>query len=277
MLSLFVATDLGQALAARQRPESVPMKPTPLAVPFVALLISVPLLFTGCVSSRYRMAKKDTPPPKMLNVAFAPAPLGAVLDTLITYDGPGSWKRDAFWDEYVVTLNNPGSRPLTVSGVALVDFVGTDVPPGSNPWALEKRSKTLEQQYKDAGLTFVRTTAPGALIVGAGVAGVASAGVFSAAAGAAATATVIALPVYYIAVIAINHHNKAAVEKEFDRRRLVLPLTLAAGESRSVSLFFPMIPEPRRLDLVLQSEGTTSTSSLPLDFLKGLHLGPPKR
>ena len=44
----------------------------------------------------------------MLNVAFASAPLKATLSSLITYNGPGSWKRNAFWDEYVVPLVRGG-------------------------------------------------------------------------------------------------------------------------------------------------------------------------
>ena len=249
---------------------------TPRARPVFALSLSVALLFTGCVSNRYRMAKKDTPPPNLLNVAFALTPLEAELTTLITYNGPGSWKREAFWDEYVVTLHNPGHQLLTISAAALVDYTGSALQPGDNPWALEKESKTLERKYKDAGIAFVRYTAPGGLIVGAGALAISSAGIFSAGAATAATATVVVLPVYYLAVIIINHNNKAAVDKEFNRRRLVLPLTLASGETLAGSFFFPMVPEPRRLDLAVQSEGTTTTSSLPLDFLQGLHVSRPK-
>ena len=253
------------------------MKPDPCLSRIIALgvlAVIVFLAFTGCVSSKYKEAKKDTPPPQLLNVAFAPAPLEATLATLITYNGPGSWKRDAFWDEYVVTLHNPGTTPLTVSAAGLTDFAGTAQAPGAEPWALEKQSKTLEQQYKDTGVAFVRYTAPGVLIIGAGAAAMGSAGVFSAAFSTAAGATIIALPVYYVGVLTINHHNKVAMEKEFTRRRLALPLTLAPGETRTGSLFFPMVPNPRSLGLRWSTGATNGETSLPLDFLHGLHAAP---
>ena len=246
----------------------------PRLIALTLLAVIFLLFFTGCVSSRYKEARKDTPPPKLLNVAFAPAPLKATLSTLITYNGPGSWKRDAFWDEYVVTLRNPGPVPLLVSEPGLVDFAGTNRSDGSEPWVLEKASKTLERQYKEAGIAFVRYTAPGVLILGAGAAAISSVGIFSAAAGTAATATVVVLPLYYIGVLTINHHNKAGMEKEFNRRQLVLPLTLAPGETRTGSLFFPMVPNPRSLGLSWSAGPSRGESVLPLDFLHGLHAAP---
>jgi len=241
----------------------------------VALRFSVAFLLTSCVSTKYKEAKKDTPPPQLLEVAFPAAALHATLKTVITYNGPGSWKRDAFWDEYVVTVHNSGSRPLTVSAAALLtDFDGALRSPGSDPWAVEKQSKTLEQKYKEAGVAFVRYTAPGVIIVGTG-AGFMSAALFSTAAADAAAVCLVALPVYYISVVTINHYNKVAMEKEYQRRRIVLPLTLAPGEMRTGSLFFPMTPSPRsfRLDWVDGVSGHESVLSL--GFLRGLHLEAP--
>ncbi len=247
----------------------------PRLVPAFALSFSLSLLFAGCVSNRFKEARKDTPPPQLLNATFAPTQLEAGLTTLITFNGPGSWKREAFWDEYVVSLRNPGRQTLTVSSAALIDFAGTGRSPGDNPWALEKESKTLERQYKDLGLAFVRYTAPGVLIVGAGAAAVASAGIFSAGAASAATLTVVALPLYYIGVLTINHSNKVAMEKEFNKRRLTLPITLAPGETRTGSFFFPMGPSPRSLGLHWSTGPATGESVLSLDFLHDLHLKAP--
>ena len=159
------------------------------------LLFGALLMFTGCVSNKYKEAKKDIPPPQMLNVAFASAPLEATLNSVITYNGPGSWKRDAFWDEYVVTLHNPGNQPLTITTAGLTDFAGLARTAGGEPWALENESKTLEPKYKDAGMAFVRYTAPGVIILGAGASAVASAGIF-AATPVLATASLVALPIY---------------------------------------------------------------------------------
>ena len=231
---------------------------------------------SGCVATKYKLAKRNTPPVQLLNVAFSPsAPLQPTLTALITYGGPGSWKRAALWDEYVVTLQNSGERPVTIDSTTLTDSDGVVIAAGVDPWVLEKQSKILEKQYRASGLAFVRTAGPGVLIVGAGAAAVAAttSSVFvSAAAAGAALAAVVVLPVYYGTVLGINHHNKKAVMAEFTRRRLPLPLTLAPGETRTGSMFYPMVRNPRSLELHWSSETGGGQAALPLDFLHGLHV-----
>jgi len=247
----------------------IPPRLSRLAVASVALALS------GCVSAKYKSAAKDTPPAIVLNLTAAQPPVEATVNTVIIFHGPGSWKRDAFWDEYVVTLHNQGEQPLTIASVTLADPIGGIYPPGTEPWALEKQSKTLEQKYRDAGIAFVRTAGPGVLIVGTGIAGVYTAGIFSGAAGVFAVGTVIVLPAYYIATWVINSDNKATVVAEFKRRRLALPLTLAPGETRTGSLFFPMVPNPRALDLRWSSDASGGEFTLSLEALHGLHLQAP--
>lgn len=241
----------------------------------VAVLLIFTLVSAGCVTSGYRAAPKNTPSPQLLNVGFTPGRFDAQLVGVITYNGPGSWKRNAFWDEYVVRVRNAGSEPVTITAPGLTDSAGTAQAAGDAPWALEKKSRTLERQYRSQGIAFVRYTAPGLLIVGTGAAAIASAGVFSAAAATAAAATVVALPLYYIAVLTINHSNKGAMEREFTKRRLVMPLTLAPGEARTGSLFFPMVPGPRSLSLHWSDSASQGDAALELDFLRDLHLKQP--
>ncbi len=231
----------------------------------------------GCVATKYKLAKKTTPPVQLLNTAFPPSPpLQTTLATLISFGGPGSWKREALWDEYVITLENHGERPLTIDSAALAGTAGTPYAPGGDPWTLEKQSKRLEKQYRDNGEAFLRTAGPGVLIVGVGAATVsATAGgtmIVSAGVAGAAVAAIFVLPVYYISVLGINHHNKKAVMTEFNRRRLPLPLTLAAGETRTGSLLFPMVRSPSSLALYWSNETGSATEVLSLDFLQGLHV-----
>jgi hypothetical protein len=231
----------------------------------------------GCVATKYKLAKKDTAPVQPINIAFPPSlPLEATLAALISYGGPGSWKREALWDEYVVTLENHSERPLSIDSATLADSAGTLYAAGSDPWALEKQSKKLEKQYRDRGEGFIRAAGPGVLIVGVGAATVSAAAgstVFvSGAVVGAALATVVVLPVYYLSVLGINHHNKKAVMNEFKRRRLPLPLTLAPGDARTGSLFYPMVRSPNSL-VLHWSDGTSgATAVLPLDFLQALHV-----
>jgi hypothetical protein len=230
----------------------------------------------GCVATKYKLAKKNTPPVQLLSVAFTPsAPPQATLAALIIYGGPGSWKREALWDEYVLVLQNSGARPVTIDSTALTNSDGMVVAAGVDPWALEKQSKTLEKQYRASGVAFVRTAGPGVLIVGAGAATLAATTtsvIVSSAAVGAAMAAIVVLPVYYVSVWGINHHNKKAVMAEFTRRRLSLPLTLAPGETRTGSVFYPMVRDPRSLELHWSSETGNGQATLLLDFLHGLHM-----
>ena len=231
---------------------------------------------SGCVASKYRLAKSSTPPVQPLNIAFPPStPLQAALTALISFGGPGSWKREALWDEYVITLQNDGAQPLTIYSATLADSAGIAYTAGHDPWALEKQSKMLETQYRDRGEAFLRSAGPGVAIVGVGAAAAAAtiagpALIAPAAAGALAALAV--LPVYYLSVWGIDYHNKQAVMAEFTRRRLALPLTLAPGETRTASLFYPMVRNPRSLELYWSSESSSRQAALPLDFLKGLHV-----
>jgi hypothetical protein len=236
-------------------------------------------LQSGCIATKYKLAKKNTPPVQPVNIAFPPSPpIQATLASLISYRGPGSWKREALWDEYVVTLENHSERSLTVYSAMLTGSDGTSYSAGSDPWALEKQSKKLEQQYKDHGEAFLRAAGPGALIVGVGAATTVSAAaagsalIIAPAAVAAAAVTVVALPVYYGSVLGINHHNKKAVMTQFKRRQLAMPLTLAPGETRTGSLFYPMVRSPGSLSVDWSSEPGTATAVLPLEFLHALHV-----
>jgi hypothetical protein len=234
----------------------------------------------GCVANKYKLSKKDTPPVQALAIAFPPSPpQQASLVALVSYRGPGSWKREALWDEYVIALENRGERPLTVASATLADAAAAPYATGSNPWALEKQSKALEKRYRKRGESFMRTAGAGVLGIGAGAAvgaaigGASYYGITPAIAGAS-LAVVVVLPVYYLSVAGINHHHKKAVVAEFNRRRLPLPLTLAPGETRTASLFYPMVRSPSSLTLSWSNDAGTTTTTLPLEFLRLLHVPP---
>jgi hypothetical protein len=249
--------------------------------PLATLTLVAALLsgLCGCVATKYQLAGHRTAPAAMLNRPFpSSGSLEANLLTLVTYHGPGSWKREALWDEYVVALHNGSERPIAVGSATLTDSGGTVVAAGSDPWVLEKQSRALEKRYRTGGEAFARAAGPGALIVGAGAAAAAAtttAGAWTFVAPAAVGASLAALtilPVYYGTVVIIDHHNKHRVMTEFTRRRLPLPLTLAPGETRVGSLFYPMILSPGALVLHCSTESGSPETALPLDFLSGLHV-----
>jgi hypothetical protein len=246
----------------------------PFGSAFLALLLAAAglCLMSACVSLEYKRADKNTPPIEPLNVKFPPSTLDASLYTEISDGAPGSWKREAFWDEYVVIMHNKSDEALNLTSATITDYAGAVRLAGWDPWALERESKTLEKRYRDAGIDFARVAAPRVIATAAEPGIVAGAGIGAAGTVAAATATAVALPVYGVTIFSINMHNKASIKKEFNRRRLPLPLTLGPGETRTGSFFFPMVPNPQTLTLRWASTAGDGETALELHFLEGLHV-----
>ncbi len=244
----------------------------------LVILMPALLVLTGCVTAKkYRLAKPNTPPAKLLNWQAETPPVELTLQTVIIFKGPGSWKREARWDEYRVQLANHGDQPAMVDTAALTDLQGTPQFPGTEPWALEQLSYTNWDKYGKKGVKLL--AGAGALML-YGVA-VEAAALSSFLAGGATTGAVVivdvipVVAVVDIAVVAVmNHNNKVKVQEEFNRRRLSLPLTLPPGKSVAGSLFFPMTPGPQRLRLKGRSGDTPFELVLELKPLAGLHLKP---
>jgi hypothetical protein len=236
------------------------------------LLAAAVCLVTACVSPKYKRADKSTPPVQPLNVKFPSSTLDTSLYSEISDGGPGSWKREAFWDEYVVIMHNEGDQALNIASATLTDYAGAVRPAGSDPWALERESRTLEKRYRDAGIAFARVAAPRVIVSAAEPGVAASAGIGTTGAASVATVSAVALPVYAVTVFGINMHNKAAIKKEFNRRRVPLPLTLGPGETRTGSFFFPMVPNPQALIVRWTSSAGDGETTLELHFLQGLHV-----
>jgi hypothetical protein len=238
-----------------------------------SLLVAVGLsLVVACVSPKYQRAAKGTPPIQPLNVKFPSSAVNGSLYSEISDGGPGSWKREALWDEYVVIVRNHGNQELSITSAALVDYAGAVKAAGSDPWALERESKTLERRYREAGIEFSRMVAPRVIVSAAEPTLVASAGASTAGAATVAAFTAVALPVYGVTIFGINMHNKAAIRKEFNRRRIQVPMTLGPGETRVGSFFFPMVPNPQSLTVHWTGSDGPGEITLELQFLQGLHV-----
>lgn len=236
----------------------------------VAVVLAAPLLLTGCVSAKYQSAPKDTPPPVALALKAEEPPVSLSLETVIVYRGPGSWKKEAWWDEYIVTVTNTGEQPLVLDGFVLSDVQEMTVVSSDNPWALESLSRSRLKHYERSGV---------ALYVGTGVVWAASplvalGSAFSGAttAGAISTAVFFAAPVFVIGTGVARHVARKDIEQEFHARRITLPVSVLPGESRRGSLFFPIAPGPQHLTLRYHIGETNGRLQLPLAALANLHL-----
>lgn len=258
-------------------------------------------LLTGCVTRGYKLADKSARPVVPLELTSSPlvssnpspssgadvAPAdrpaaAATVHAVIVYQGPGSWKREAYWDEYVISLVNRGETPLVISTAMLTSTRSDPVAPGDDPWKLDRLGKNWWQSNAGDQTKTMLLLGTGT-VAGAGmaVAGALTGGFFSGmtTAGAAAVgvgaAAVVALPVVAVGSVAMNIRSKHRIEEEFTRRRLVLPLTLAPGQTVTGSLFFRITPAPLRLTLGGRTEGEACEVSVDLTQLASLHLAPP--
>lgn len=255
----------------RQNP---PGKHCGAVAPLVLLLL---LTLTGCTSAAYKSAPKSTPAPVPINLPSTEPPFEALVHTVIVYRGPGSWKRDAYWDEYVVTIANRGDGLIRVESASLTDFQNQVTTAGENPWALESTSRSLA----DKSFGLVKSTAlqigGGVTVITAGVgvgAALTAATLSGVGAGAfgAAVGGVLTLPAFIGGTIYSNISNRHSIEREFDRRRLPLPATLVPGQAVQGSLFFRISPGPRRLTLKCQVDDTPRDLVIDLSPLAGMHL-----
>lgn len=247
----------------------------------VGAFLLVPLLLGGCVTAKkYRLAKDGSPPAQTLDWKVATAPAELTLRALIVFKGPGSWKREARWDEYVVQFSNHGVDDCVLESVELRDSRSDPVTPGADPWKLEKLSRTNWEKYGKSGLVLL--AGAGAVVATVAAAEAAAMGAILAGgttAGGAIAMNVIpaALLVNTVVVGVMDHRNKKAVEAEFARRRLVLPATVAPGGSLAGSWFFPMTPGPQRLMVRGRAGAQPFELVIGLSPLAGLHLKPARK
>jgi hypothetical protein len=251
-------------------------------IPLRLALAGALFAFTGCAFDKYRLAKDNTPPAGILDWKATVPSAELTVQSVIVFKGPGSWKSEARWDEYVVQVANHGDLSVTIASVTLTDLQGNPQFPGADPWKLEKLSSTNWDKYGSTGLNLlagagtvaVFAGAPAAIPGGPQITGGTAVAIV---AGTAAYAIPYFFAIPIIAVPVANHSNKNAVEAEFDRRRLKLPLTIAPGATARGSLFFPMTPGPQRLTLKGKSGETPLELVLELKPLAGLHLKPAEK
>lgn len=243
------------------------------------LLILDVVLLSGCISEKYKMTRpNETAPAVVLNLTTSSSSVDASLNTVIAFQGPGSWKREAFWDEYVITIKNRGGKKLTVENASLVGLSEKPTTPWRDPWALEEASRDSEKWRfglpKD-GLTDVDHQMGGgfaAFGAGALIGASGGGGAIGGATAAALGGGIFVLPVYIGGTIYGNISHRHAVEKEFQSRRLELPTTLSSEQAAHGSLFFPITPGPQRLTLRCTAEGATFEVAVDLASIADLHL-----
>ena len=254
-------------------------------------------LAAGCQSSPSLVKAGTVKPVTPLELKAGTDGIELTVAGLIYYNSPGSWMKRAYWDEYVVRLDNHRPEAVMIDTIVLGDVLDWTVAPGVDPWAMETTGRMHEQYlYKllapaVAG-KFARLRPPAAsgnpkapasaasvAVDFAGATGAAAAGLALATSPVAAGAVfwgaplviVAATPVVLVDQVFFAPKNRQLVLNEFNRRRLAWPIRLEPGASVSGSVFFPLTPGPEKLSVRGQSGEGALEVTLELTGLEGLH------
>jgi len=248
------------------------------------------ILFAGCTSPKYQLVpEEEFKPPVVFDCIVEDEIIETRLVTLIYYKSPGSWKKQAKWDEYVFLITNLTTEPVFISSILIEDPLDSLIQPGLDPWDLERASDKAVSyfgKYAKAGIQTTFDVRPevlvGAVMVeGAGLAlGAALQG--SAALLTLGAFTLVVLPAVLVVGAGTYVKNGMAedvISEHFDSRRFHFPFTIQPGEFAQGSVFFPIVPSPGKF-IVSYSLGDTDSEILsltvPLGFLDGLHEKPAK-
>ena len=239
-------------------------------------LLGFAVLLTGCGGTKVLKEPVPLTATQALSAGSDDA-LSATLDWVTFRDGPGTWAKNADWDEYFLSVRNVGDSPLEITGMTVVDSLGTRIDPGPNRKALVKGARETKRRYKDEGLK-VKAGLSGTVLVGTGVvaaagtSGLGAAAMAGGGAAAGAAAVVVLVPALAVGGV-IRGVNNSAVDGEIKSRQTPLPMTLGPDEEKTVIAFYPLSPSPRRMEIAYRVEGRERVLVIDTESaLEGLHL-----
>ncbi|NNJ64211.1 MAG: hypothetical protein HKP16_01505, partial [Xanthomonadales bacterium] len=249
----------------------------------IVLLLGAALL-GGCGGTKVLKEPRPMQATQPL-AANADQRLRATLDWVIVRHGPGTWAKNADWDEYLLRVSNLSDQPIQITGLIVVDSLTTPIDSQPGRKKLVKGSKKTARRYKDSGLKVKAGRGAGTMLVaGAAVTAVgvsaASAvaygsilsGTTAGSAGAAVGGVLLLGPVIAVGGV-VRGVNNSAVNKQIESRQTQFPLGLPAMEEAALDVFFPLAPSPQRIELTYADD--TGEHVLLIDtqtVLDGLHL-----
>jgi len=212
----------------------------------------------------------------------------ATLDWVIVRAGPGTWAKNADWDEYLFRVRNQSDRPIQITQLIVVDSLGTHIDSQPGRKKLVKNSKKTAKRYKESGVKVKAGMGVGAMLasgaavtaVGVGVALASAAPVLGgatvgASAGAAVGGLLLLGPALAVGGV-VRGVNNSQVNKQIELRQTVLPLEIPGGEELNLDVFFPIAPSPKKVALTYTDE--IGEHVLVIDTsktLSGLHIDAP--
>jgi hypothetical protein len=214
--------------------------------------------------------------------------VATTLDWVIVRDGPGTWAKNADWDEYLLRVTNLSDQPVQVTGVIVVDSLNTPIASQPGRKQLVKESKATVRRFKDSGMKIKAGSGAGTMLVaGAAVTTIGvtaasatayAAAMSGAAAGATAGAAVGGLlllgPALAVGGI-VRGVNNSKVNQQIEERQTALPLEVPVGQELPLDIFFPLAPSPQVIEVrYTDASGEHMLAVDTREALRGLHMAP---
>lgn len=236
----------------------------------VAFLLSACVL-AGCGGTKVLKESQPIQTTQPL-AAASDEQISVALDWVIVRDGPGTWARNADWDEYLLRVNNLTDDALEITSITLLDSLGTRIDTDNSRRKLVKGARKTKRRYKDEGLE-VRAGAGAGIMVVAGTASFGAGGMLAFGGSAVGAAgLMVAAPVLAVGGV-LRGVNNSKVNKEIETRQTLLPISLQREEEKSLDIFFPLTPSPRQVELTyVDSQGEHTLVVDTLTTFGGLHL-----
>ena len=203
------------------------------------------------------------------------ASINATLNKIMVRNLPGSWAKDAKWDEYIFHIENLSSQPITINKVTIKGGLNEKHQALTTRKDLNEATKSTIRNYKSAGIKIKLGAGSSQVLlksitgtaIGTGVgAGVASTGAISTGAGTLTTAggaVVVAVPALAIGGV-MKVVNNRKINKQIKKRHTTLPLTLAASQVEVVDLFYSAVPGPKSVEIWYSESGNNQVIKLDL-------------
>lgn len=236
----------------------------------------------GCGSIGNWVQPGRVPPNVPAEVRANTNGMEVALTGIVIYNGPGTWKSRAYWDEYVVRLENHRSSEVVFTEFVLRDILNRGSLSGSEPESLELRGRRnveflgkltpLAANHGERAGQYAAGAAGGYLLSALWIPGVAPVAAGGALLYGAPLIVAGAVPYYLVRTVIRSAEKSPDCVAEFERRRLKLPYTLAPGATATGSVFFPLTPGPARLLVYGQGEESPFELVVDLTGWEELHL-----
>ena len=205
--------------------------------------------------------------------ATAPDGLTATVHTVLVRNGPGSWVRDADWDEYILTVKNSSRSAMKIEFLRLYSpYLPASQQSSLVVKQLEEQSRNTLHNVRDVTVV----AGSGALAAGTTVATTAGAGYIGAT--MVVPVAILTLPFLQYSIDQtverrhLEHEDRSLIELTILERGMHLPIEIPPDSEATRSAFFPLTPAPNRLVIDYRVDGDRRSLEVPLTALAQLHL-----